>query len=120
MATSLDTVIVATVRMEELAAWYAAVLELGEWERLPGHLGQRVGEVYFGFDAVDEVSDGDPSGFVAWFHVDDVFQTFDRAVEAGAEVLEPPKEKPFGYTLACVRDPDGNRVGLAQKRGTVA
>jgi len=118
MATSLDTVIVRSRRMEELAAWYGRVLGLGEWERMPGHMGQRVGPVWFGIDAVDQAVPG--TGVVAWFHVDDLDATFARAEAAGGELVRRPAASPAGYTLARVKDPDGNVVGLAQKRSATS
>jgi len=114
MGARLGTVIVFTPDMESLGAWYRDVLELGEWERSEGHIGQRVGEVWFGLDEDRGAVSG--GGTVAWFHVDDLQRTFDRAVATGAEVIYPPTKKPYGYVLASVRDPDGNRVGLAQTR----
>ena len=117
MGAALETVILRTARMEPMADWYVDVLELGEWERFPGHLGQRVGPVYFGLDEVGDSGDG-CSG--CWFHVDDLDRTFARAVDCGSAVIEAPALKPFGYRLALVLDPDGNRIGLAQKRGSDA
>jgi len=119
MGASLETVIIRTARMYDLAAWYADVLELGEWERFPSHVGQRVGPIYLGFDQVEGGAGGGPSGgggsrgyggADCWFHLDDLERTFERAVESGAEVVDSPSDKPFGYRLACVLDPDGNRV----------
>jgi uncharacterized glyoxalase superfamily protein PhnB len=116
MLSSLDTVIVSTVNPESLAAWYRDVFELGDWESYPGHLGQKVGPVWFGFD---EVTHAVVAGAVApWFHVEDLQATFGRAVATGVEVVAAPSEKAFGYRLASVKDPDGNHVGLAQKRST--
>jgi len=118
MSASLDTVIVRTADVERLGAWYRAVLELGEWERHPGHLGQRVGSIWFGLDAVDRADSG--GAVVAWFHVPDLQATYERAAATGAGVLEPPADKPMGYRLARVLDPDGNVVGLAQKRSATS
>jgi catechol 2,3-dioxygenase-like lactoylglutathione lyase family enzyme len=115
MAAALETVILRTTRLQSMADWYAGVLQLGEWEHSPGHLGQRVGPIYFG---LDEVAPGAGGGSGCWFHVDDLDRTFERALAAGGEVIEAPAMKPFGYRLATVLDPDGNRVGLAQKRGS--
>jgi uncharacterized glyoxalase superfamily protein PhnB len=43
---------------------------------------------------------------------DDVPQLFDRAVEAGAAPLLAPVDKPWGQTVAYVRDADGAIVEL--------
>ena len=114
--TDLRTVIVFTTRMEELAEWYRQGLGLGDWEAAPGHLGQRVGAVYLGFDQVAEAPGTPPSAVTLWFTVDDLHATFDRMVEMGAGVSYPPTEKPWGDTLASLLDPDGNVLGLAQKQ----
>jgi uncharacterized glyoxalase superfamily protein PhnB len=114
--TELRTVIVYTTRMEELADWYRRALDLGEWEEAPGHRGQRVGPVYLGFDRVDDPAGSPPSAVTLWFTVDDVEATFERMASMGAEVRYPPTEKPWGDTLASLLDPDGNVIGLAQRR----
>ena len=113
--TWLETVIIFTAQMEELATFYEAALEIGPYEQSPGHLGCQVGPVYFGFD---QVADGEASprmGPTLWFTVDDIDETFDRLVKMGAEIKYPPTEKPWGAVLAAVHDPDGNLLGLSQR-----
>ena len=51
--TLLETVIVFTTRMEELARFYQEALGIGPFERSPRHMGCRLGALYFGFDEVD-------------------------------------------------------------------
>lgn len=118
MSASLDTVIVTTADPERLAAWYRDVLQLETWERYPRHLGQKVGGIWFGLDEGAGARSG--GAVVAWFHVPDLQATFDRAAATGVELLEAPTDKPMGYRLARVRDPDGNVVGLAQKRSATS
>jgi uncharacterized glyoxalase superfamily protein PhnB len=114
--TALETVIIFTGRMEELAAFYQQALELGPWQQSPGHLGQQIGPVYFGFDRVDSTADGSASGATLWFTVDDIQATFDGVVALGVEVRYPPTQKPWGALLAAVYDPDGNMLGLSQRQ----
>ena len=113
MATSLDTAIIFTTQMEELAAFYAEALEIGPYESSPGHLGCKVGAIYFGFDQVEEPQSG--SAVTLWFAVDDLEATFERLVSMGAEVRYPPTRKPWGAFLAALSDPDGNMIGLSQQ-----
>jgi predicted enzyme related to lactoylglutathione lyase len=110
----LETVIIFTERMEELADFYQAALGLGPFERSANHLGQQVGHVYFGFDQVETAKGGSRSGATLWFTVDGIQATFDGLVAMGAEVRYPPTRKPWGGLLACVYDPDGNLLGLSQ------
>jgi uncharacterized glyoxalase superfamily protein PhnB len=100
--------------MEEMASFYQEAFELGPFESSPGHLGQRVGHVYLGFDSVEGVGASAEAGVTLWFTVNDLQATFDRLVSMGARVRYPPMEKPWGARLASVYDPDGNVLGMAQ------
>ena len=111
----LETVIIFTERMEELAAFYRDALQIGPYESSPSHLGCRLGAVYFGFDQVEEDQGQSPGGVTIWFTVDDLQATFDRVVALGAKVRYPPTRKPWGASLAAVYDLDGNMLGLAQR-----
>jgi uncharacterized glyoxalase superfamily protein PhnB len=113
--TSLDTAIIFTSRMEDLADFYQQALQLGPYQRSPGHMGQMVGPVYLGFDQAGGTG-CDGLGVSLWFTVDDIHATFSRLVDLGAEVRYPPQEKPWGALLAAVHDLDGNVLGLAQRR----
>jgi predicted enzyme related to lactoylglutathione lyase len=116
MNATVDTVIVFTTRMEELAEFYRASFDLDSPQGHGGnHLGMHVGSLYLGFDQVEEPYEH-PGGVTLWFRVDDVDVVFARMVELGAAVRYPPVEKPFGDRLAAVYDPDGNMVGLSQRR----
>ncbi len=114
MNAAIDTAVVFTVRMEELAAFYAAGFGLAEPNHSPGHIGYQVGPVYLGFDQVDR-ADHEESAVTLWFRVDDLDATYARFVELGALSVYPPVDKPWGDRLAAVLDLDGNRIGLSQR-----
>ncbi len=48
-----------------------------------------------------------PQAFELGFAVDDVQAAFDRAVGAGAAPVSEPEKKPWGQTVAYVRDING-------------
>jgi uncharacterized glyoxalase superfamily protein PhnB len=48
-----------------------------------------------------------PFGIEIGFTTDDVAATVKSAAAAGATVVEEPKTKPWGQTVAYVRDPEG-------------
>jgi len=48
-----------------------------------------------------------------YVYVDDAEAAFQRAVNAGAEVLEEPLDTPYGDRRAMVRDPFGNVFQIA-------
>ena len=53
-----------------------------------------------------------PAAFEIGFEGEDVAAAYARAVEAGATPLAEPVQKPWGQTVAYVRDPDGIIVEL--------
>ena len=55
-----------------------------------------------------------PPGIELCFETDDVITAFSTAVEAGAIVYEQPKVKPWGQTVAYVRDLDGVLIEIGQ------
>ena len=115
IGTTLDTVIIYTTRMKELADFYRQGLQLeAPTPYGDDHLGFQLPGVYLGFDLVDEARSLHQGAVSLWFRVDDIEETFQRLRAMGAKVRFPPTKKPWGDTLAAVLDPDGNIVGLAQ------
>ncbi len=53
-----------------------------------------------------------PPAFEVAFSTGDVAAVFARAIAAGAVPANPPKQKPWGQTVAYVRDLNGNLVEL--------
>lgn len=58
-----------------------------------------------------------PAAFEIGFEVENVAAAYAHAVEAGATPLAEPVEKPWGQTVAYVRDPDGILVELGSPTG---
>lgn len=112
-----DTVIVFTTQMAALAAFYRQGLGLDDpVATSEGHIGFALGNLYLGFDQVDEAFSSAGSNTTLWFRVDDIEQTFADLVELGGTIRYAPTEKYFGDTVAAVYDLDGNMVGLAQRK----
>ena len=55
-----------------------------------------------------------PAGFEVWLETEDVAAAYAQAVEAGAEPVQEPAEKPWGQTVAYVRDANGTLVELGE------
>jgi lactoylglutathione lyase len=64
-------------------------------------------------ESVRELADREPGGFEICLVDEDVEGTFSRAIEAGAEAVSDPEEKPWGQRTAYVRDPDGTLIEIA-------
>jgi uncharacterized glyoxalase superfamily protein PhnB len=58
-----------------------------------------------------------PGAFEVSFATDDVPAAFDRAVAAGAIAISAARQKPWGQTVAYVRDLNGNLVELCTPMG---
>lgn len=50
-----------------------------------------------------------------YVYVDDADRTYERAVAAGADVIEEPSDTPYGDRRAMVRDPFGNLYQIAHR-----
>jgi lactoylglutathione lyase len=53
-----------------------------------------------------------PAGIEVGFVTENVDAFFENAVKAGADIVVPPKIKPWGQTVAYVRDLDGILVSI--------
>ena len=58
-----------------------------------------------------------PAAFEVAFSTDDVAAAFARATAAGAIPVSSPKQKPWGQTVAYVRDLNGSLVELCTPMG---
>jgi len=65
-----------------------------------------------GCDYLAAGASGSPLGMEVGLVTDDVQAAFDRAVQAGAQAMASPVNKPWGQTVAYVRCPDGTLVEL--------
>jgi lactoylglutathione lyase len=82
----------------------------------------RLGDVRLGLFAAEAMSEtlGRPvavpdsglAGFEIGFLVDDVDEAFATLVEAGAEPVTAPADRPWGQRTAYVSDPDGYLIEL--------
>jgi len=116
----ISTIVIYTEKIIEMASFYQDGLDLPPFEQFgPRHMGQHLGSVYFGFDSVQTVDGESPSAVTVWFEVPDLQATYDRFLTMGAAVRIPPKSRPWGDIIASVHDPDGNIIGLAQKKEPV-
>ncbi|MHC4781295.1 MAG: VOC family protein, partial [Planctomycetota bacterium] len=64
-----------------------------------------------------ENSDLRPGALSFWVRVEDIGAVYEKCIELGARPNQRPAKKPWGDVLASVFDPDGNLLGLSQKRG---
>lgn len=101
------------------AAWYRDVLGCKTTDPDPGNWTFcRLGAIDFMLgrcpDAIPASDLGDHS-YVAYLRVDDVQAFYDRAVEAGADMMKPLTDEPWGMREFGLRSVDGHRFMLGQR-----
>ena len=64
---------------------------------------------------VGPIVERDPFPAFLYVYVGAVDETYVRAVEAGAESIETPRDTPYGDRRAMVRDPFGNLYQIAHR-----
>jgi PhnB protein len=78
----------------------------------------RPSEIRIG-DSIVMISDGDgirdPAPAFLYVYVENVDETYQRAIEAGAETLELPADQPYGDKRAMVKDPWGTLWQIASQ-----
>jgi uncharacterized glyoxalase superfamily protein PhnB len=68
-----------------------------------------------GLEYTPTAPDAPPPGFELALEPQDVAAAYDRAVAAGAAPVSPPQDKPWGQTVAYVRDHRGVLVALVRE-----
>ena len=76
-----------------------------------------LGEMNLNGNYVKNQAGQTPPGFEIAFVSDDVFAAYEQAVSAGAVAVSGPKTKPWGQTVAYVRDLNGIVVEIASPIG---
>ena len=73
---------------------------------------------YVGFKVNDQdiglVPTSPGAGMTAFYHVDDIKDSLQILVDAGAEIIQDIKNVGGGRLIASVKDTDGNIIGLVQ------
>ena len=73
------------------------------------YVGFRVGDQDIGLDP-----NGHKHGMTGYYHVDDIKESLQILLDAGAEVQQEVKDVGGGKLIAAVKDADGNIIGLSQ------
>lgn len=79
--------------------------------------GREFGRGHFEDDVTRAMFDGGPARFEVGLVTDDVPAAWERALSHGMIAVVPPDEKPWGQTVAWVRDAQGFLIELATPMG---
>ena len=89
---------------------YGTLLGVDPYADTPYYIGFRVGDQEIGLDPHGHRG----AGAVPYYEVDDIKQSLQQLLEAGAETLADVNDVGGGKLVASVKDTDGNAIGLVQ------
>jgi catechol 2,3-dioxygenase-like lactoylglutathione lyase family enzyme len=121
---SLDYLVLVVTDVERSVRFWRDVVG-AEHQHTSGDYAQfRVGEVRLGLFGATAMAEtlGRPvavpapgaAGFEVGFLVDDVDEAYRELVEAGAQPVTEPADRPWGQRTAYVADPDGYLIELVR------
>jgi predicted enzyme related to lactoylglutathione lyase len=110
MNRGVKTIICPVSDMAQAKRLYSALLGVDPYADAPYYVGFRVGDQEIGLDPHGHRG----SGAVPYYEVDDIRQSLQQLLEAGAETLVDIKDVGGGKLIASVKDTDGNAIGLTQ------
>ncbi len=109
MNQGIKTVIYPVKEIARAKALFSKLLGVEPYADAPYYVGFRVGDQEIGLDP-----NGHKEGMTAYWHVDDIKESLQLPLDAGAESLQEVKDVGGGKLIASARDVDGNIIGLIQ------
>jgi uncharacterized glyoxalase superfamily protein PhnB len=113
--------ILSTRDIDRLVAFYQAGCDAHVLYRFPdegpaGYVGMQIGTSPLGIGAEPSAPGREsPSRAALWIYAESCDAGFEALVAAGAEIVSPPTDMPWGERVADVTDPDGNLIHVGQK-----
>ena len=109
MNQGITTVIYPVKDIAQAKALFSTLLGVEPYMDQAYYVGFKVGGQDIGLDP-----NGHKQGMTAYYHVDDIKKTLQLLLDAGAQSIQDVKDVGGGRLTACVKDADGNVVGLLQ------
>lgn len=98
--------------LERAKTLYSKLLGVSPYADTPYYVGFRVGGQEIGLDPHGHTKG--MNGPVGYWHVDDIKQSLQVLLEAGAQLQQEIKDVGGGRLIAWVKDADSNVIGLMQ------
>ena len=112
MTEGIQTIIYPVKDLAQAKQLYSTLLGVEPYADKPYYVGFRVGGQDIGLDPNGHRQG--ISGPICYWHVDDIRQTLQALLAAGAESQQEVKDVGGGKLTAMVKDADGNIIGLLQ------
>src|SRR5207245_7674363 len=109
MAKSIDLIVYSVKDADKAKRIFTQFLGVDPYVDGPYYIGYRVGAQEVGLDPNGKVG---PIGYV---DVEDIAGELASLKEAGAEIVQGPKDVGGGLLVAQIKDADGNVLGIRQR-----
>ncbi len=109
MSNGVKTVIYPVKDIAKAKSLFTALLGKQPYADQPYYVGYKVGDQDIGLDP-----NGHKHGMTPYFQVDDIKQSLQALLNAGATTIEDIKDVGGGKLIAVVKDAEGNIIGLSQ------
>ena len=109
MNKGVKTVLYPVKDMTQAKTRFQKLLEVEPYADQPYYIGFKVGDQDIGL-----VPNNPEAGMTAFYHVDDIKNSLQILVDAGAKIIQDVKNVGGGRLIASARDTDNNIVGLIQ------
>jgi predicted enzyme related to lactoylglutathione lyase len=109
MNKGIKTVIYPVKDMAQATSLFRKFLGADPYADQPYYVGFKIGDQDIGL-----VPSGSNTGMTAFYHIDDIKNSLQILLDAGAKVIQEIKDVGQGRLIASVKDKDGNLIGLVQ------
>ena len=110
MNQGIKTVIYPVKDVAKAKTLFSTLLGVEPYADAAYYVGFRIGDQEIGLDP-----NGHKHGMTGYYHVDNVKESLQLLLDAGAEVQQEIKDVGGGKLIAAVKDADGNIIGLSQQ-----
>jgi predicted enzyme related to lactoylglutathione lyase len=109
MNKGIKTVLYPVKDMKQAKVLFQNLLGTDPYADQPYYIGFKVGDQDIGL-----IPTGHNAGMTAFYHVNDIKNSLQILLDAGAEILQDIKNVGGGRLVASAKDTDGNIIGLVQ------
>ena len=109
MNKGVKTIIYPVKDINESKTLFRKLLEVEPYADQPYYVGFKIDDQDIGL-----VPNNPEAGMTAFYHVDDIKNSLQILIDAGAEIIQDIKNVGGGRLIASAKDKDSNIIGLIQ------
>ena len=109
MNKGIKTIIYPVKDVTQAKTLFRKLLGVEPYSDQPYYIGFKIGDQDIGL-----VPNGNNSGMTAFYHVDNIKNSLQILMDAGAEIIQDIKDVGRGRLIASAKDKDGNLIGLIE------